>query len=314
MAMMLLERLRENFTKPGIFSIEENEHGLLRGMITLPSCTAEIYLQGAHLTRWQPAGHEPVLFISERSAFLPGKAIRGGVPIIFPWFGPRSATPSSSRTDGPSHGFARTANWQLSSATISGEGINSEINLELSLKPDDASRSLGYDNFLLAYKLTIGAKVQLQLTVENHSNNPLHFEEALHTYLMVGDTKQITIAGLADTEYLDKTDSFKRKLEKASRLALTCETDRPYVNTEATLSLEDTALNRTITVSKKNSRTTVIWNPWSELTAKMADMSPDGWTRMVCIESANVGENSITLEPGAEHTLETRIAVKTGVE
>ncbi len=299
---MLKDVLSENFAKSGIFEIED-QHGLLRGTITLPSCTSELYFQGAHLTRWQPTGHEPVLFLSERSAFLPGKAIRGGVPIIFPWFGPRSATPSSSRTDGPSHGFARTADWQLRSATVGGDSIS----LELSLGPDDVSRGLGYDNFLLTYKLTIGAELLLQLKVENHSDNALHFEEALHTYLMVGDTKQITIAGLADTEYLDKTDGFKRKLEKESRLVLTGETDRPYVNTEAAVALTDPVLKRTITVSKENSRTTVIWNPWSELTAKMADMSPGGWTRMVCIESANAGENSITLEPGAEHTLETRI-------
>ncbi len=302
MAKMLKDVLSENFAKSGIFEIED-QHGLLRGTITLPSCTSELYFQGAHLTRWQPTGHEPVLFLSERSAFLPGKAIRGGVPIIFPWFGPRSATPSSSRTDGPSHGFARTADWQLRSATVGGDSIS----LELSLGPDDVSRGLGYDNFLLTYKLTIGAELLLQLKVENHSDNALHFEEALHTYLMVGDTKQITIAGLADTEYLDKTDGFKRKLEKESRLVLTGETDRPYVNTEAAVALTDPVLKRTITVSKENSRTTVIWNPWSELTAKMADMSPGGWTRMVCIESANAGENSITLEPGAEHTLETRI-------
>jgi glucose-6-phosphate 1-epimerase len=306
MATMLKDELTEKFGKPGLFTIEENEHGLLRGIITLPSCTAEVYLQGAHLTQWQPTGHEAVLFLSERSAFVPGKAIRGGVPIIFPWFGPRTATPSSSRTDGPSHGFVRTAIWQLHSATIDGD----KIDLELTLAPDDISRTLGYDNFLLTYKLTLGAKLSMMLTVANHSDNPLHFEEALHTYFMVDDTKQISIAGLADTEYLDKTDGFKRKRQNEPVLHLTGETDRPYLNTDSAVSIEDPLVKRTIVVSKENSLTTVVWNPWSELTAKLSDMNPDGWMHMVCVESANAGENAITLGPGAEHTLVTRIGVE----
>lgn len=301
-----LKTLSEKFAIPGVFTLSENEHGLTRGIVTLPSCTAEFYLQGAHLTQWQPAGREPVLFLSERSAFVPGKAIRGGVPIIFPWFGPRTPTSSSSRTDGPSHGFARTANWQLASATVNGDNFN----LELTLSPDEVSRNLGYDDFKLTYTLTIGAELSLQFKVENNGDNPLHFEEALHTYFQIADTKQISIAGLADTEYLDKTDNFKRKRQAESLLVLSGETDRPYVNTEATLTLADPLLKRTIAVSKKHSRTTVVWNPWSELTAKLADMSPDGWTRMVCIESANAGENAITLAPGGAHILETRIVVR----
>ncbi len=304
MATILKSVLTENFGKTGIFSIDD-EQGLLCGRVTLPSCTAEFYLQGAHLARWQPAGHEPVLFLSERSAYLPGKAIRGGVPIIFPWFGPRTATPSSPRTDGPSHGFARTADWQLSSATVSGDNMN----LELTLGPDEVSRSLGYDDFLLTYKLTLGTKLHMQLTVENKGSSALHFEEALHTYLMVADSAQISIAGLTDTEYLDKTDGFKRRLDKGPLLVLTGETDRSYVNTEATVNLEDPLLERFVSVSKSNSRTTVIWNPWSATTAKLTDMSSDGWKRMVCIESANAGENSISLAPGSEHTLEARIVV-----
>lgn len=297
------QQLIDQFAKPPIFVINENEHGLLRGVINTRTCTAEIYLQGAHLTRWRPTGDKPVLFLSEKSAFTPGKAIRGGVPVIFPWFGARSATPSSNRTDGPSHGFARTALWELNSASSQGGNFV----LVLTLGADDNSRAFGFDHFFLTYTLTVGTELKLALKVENRGNKIMHFEEALHSYFAVQDVRKIVVAGLAKTEYLDKSDGFKRKLEEENRLILRGQTDRPYVNTDALIQIEDPLLKRTIKVVKANSRTTVIWNPWSELSAKMADMSSEGWTHMLCVEAANAGENLIALGPGEEHTMETMV-------
>jgi glucose-6-phosphate 1-epimerase len=290
---------------PGVLSFSENEHGLVRAAITTGACTGEIYLQGAHLTRWQPAGHEPVLFLSERSSFQPGKAIRGGIPIIFPWFGARTATALSSRTDGPSHGFARTSNWHLDSATMRG----ADLELRLMLEPNETSRSLGYDAFRLTYTITMGAALQLELTVDNTSGSPLQFEEALHTYLMVGDVELSIITGLANTEYFDKTDNFKKKRQTDAAFSLKGETDRPYVNTEAEVEIADPVFNRRIIVSKQHSQTTVMWNPWSEGTAKLSDMSPDSWRQMLCVETANAMENAVTIEPGSQHKMQARITV-----
>jgi len=290
---------------PGILDIDESESGLTRLKITTATCNAEIYLQGAHLTQWQPAGSDPVLFLSERTAIQPGKAIRGGVPVIFPWFGARSATPNSTRTDGPSHGFARTAIWQLASATTSGDNLH----LTLTLEPNQLSRSFGYDDFLATYKVTLGLELLLEFSVQNQSQKPIYFEEALHTYFAVGDATKITIDGLGDTEYLDKTDGFKRKRQTETLLSLSGETDRPYVNSTAPIVIEDPAIRRRISIAKQNSKTTVIWNPWAELTAKLADMPPDGWMRMVCVETANVGENVVCLAPGETHTMDARIIV-----
>lgn len=233
----------------------------------------------------------------------PGKAIRGGVPIIFPWFGARTANQFSSRTDGPSHGFARTSEWQLADVKMSG----SDVVMTFTLEPNDTTRSLGYDAFRLVYDVVFGRELGLHLTVENRSGETMFFEEAMHTYLMVGDARQISIQGLADTEYFDKTDDFKRKKQSESALTLTEETDRPYVGTEAVVEVIDPVLNRKIVVSKENSRTTVVWNPWSELSAKLADMNPDGWLKMVCIETANALEDSVTLKPGEAHTMSAQI-------
>ena len=304
---MDLQTLTDHFAIPGVLAFSQNEHGLIRANVTTSACTAELYLQGAHLTQWQPTGQQPVLFLSERSDFTPGKAIRGGVPLIFPWFGPRTATPESPRTDGPSHGFARTADWTLAFGALAGD----DLHLTLTLSPNDATRALGFDHFQLAFQLTLGTELRLQLVVANQSTDPLHFEEAFHSYFSVGDAQQISLIGLSDTDYIDKTDDLKHKHQRDTLLKLTGETDRPYLNTVTTINLDDPILNRRITVCKANSKSTVIWNPWSELTAKLPDMAPNGWLTMTCIETANVGPNAITLAPGQQHTMEAHIFVQT---
>lgn len=303
---MDLQTLTDHFAIPGVLSFSENEHGLLRAAITTPACTAELYLHGAHLTQWQPAGHQPVLFLSGRSLFEPGKAIRGGIPLIFPWFGPRTANACSDRTDGPSHGFARTQEWTLAFAAVAGD----DLHLTLTLGPTDASRSFGFDHFQAVCNIVVGAQLRIQLSVANQGAEPLCVEEAFHTYLQVGDARQVSLIGLSDTDYIDKTDGMKRKHQKESPLVLTAETDRPYLNTQNPVTLHDPVLKRRITVSKSNSHSTVIWNPWEALCAKLADMEPNGWLTMTCIETANVGENAITLAPGAHHTLEAKIIVQ----
>ena len=169
LASMDIQTLSEHFAISGVLSFTKTEHGLTQAIITTPACTAELYLQGAHLAGWQPTGKSPVLFLSERSAFESGKAIRGGVPIIFPWFGARTATPDSPRTDGPSHGFARIALWKLAFAAVAGD----DLHLTLTLGPNEASRALGFDNFQLAYKLILGAELRMSLIVANPGTAPL---------------------------------------------------------------------------------------------------------------------------------------------
>jgi glucose-6-phosphate 1-epimerase len=302
---MTLQELNDSFAIADVLTFEQ--HGeLVRARITMPTCTAELYLQGTHLTQWQPAGHKQVLFLSDRSAFAPGKAIRGGVPIIFPWFGSRTASEFSERTDGPSHGFARTQEWTLTFAAVAGD----DLHLILTLGPSETSRALGFDNFQLAYELILGAELQLKLTVANQAQTPLHFEEALHAYFYVGDAQQVGIIGLGDTDYLDKTDGFKRKHQKETPVMLTGETDRPYLDTRMPINLDDPIFKRRTTVDKSNSKTTVVWNPWEELCSKLPDMEPTGWLTMTCIETANVATDAITLAPGEHHKMECHIFVQ----
>src|SRR5579875_2453036 len=242
-AMQTLDQLNESFAIPGVLSFEE--HGdLIRARITTPACTGELYLQGAHITAWQPTDQQqPALFLSEKSAFASGKAIRGGIPVIFPWFGSRTVTPEDPRTDGPSHGFARIQDWKLEFGAYAVD----ELHLSLTLEPTELSRSLGFDHFLVAYQITFGRELRLRLSVANDGDKPLRLEEALHTYLHVGDAEQVRIHGLLETAYLDKTENFARKVQHDAILTLSGLTDRPYLDTTSPIVVDDPALRRRIT-------------------------------------------------------------------
>lgn len=300
-----VDTLRETFGIPE--QLDFNLHGdLLCAEVRTATATAVIALQGAHLVSWQPAGEAPVLFLSERSEFKPGKAIRGGIPVIWPWFGPRSAAvvaPPPNAPKSPSHGFARTQVWQLQFATLLGE----DVHLAFTLAPSIESRAQGFDDFRLAYQIAIGRDLTLRLTTGNVGEHPLRFEEALHSYFAVDDATHVTLAGLGGVEFLDKTDGMQRKRQAEEPLHLAASTDRVYLATEASCVIADQAAGRSIHVAKTNSRNTVVWNPWPELTAGLADMAPEGWRRMLCVETANLGEDTITLGPGEARTMEARI-------
>jgi glucose-6-phosphate 1-epimerase len=303
--MNLAKQITDRFGIDQVLLFKENEHGLLSAVITTPTCTAEVYMQGAHLTHWQPVGDEPVLFLSERSAFAPGKAIRGGVPLIFPWFGSRTATPFCDRTDGPSHGFARTSEWLLVEAGRSKD----DFELVFRLTDNDASKAVGFEGFCATYKICVGSELELELIVDNQSAQTFQFEEAFHTYLAVGDVRQIGVTGLQNVEFIDKTDDFKLKRQQEKILQLNGETDRLYVDTGGKIDVHDSVLKRVISVDKLNSHTSVVWTPWEQGCAKLSDMSADGWTGMVCIESANANKNAVVLPAGKHHIMHARIAV-----
>jgi glucose-6-phosphate 1-epimerase len=297
---MDISQLNEHFGLPGVLAFHATESGLVRADITTPHATATVYLQGAHLTAWRRAGHQPAIFTSRKTDLAPGKAIRGGVPIAFPWF----ATRHDGKT-GPSHGFARIQDWTLAFAALAGD----DLHLTFTLGPNDLSRSLGYDHFRLAYQLTIGRTLTMQLTVANDADTPLVFEEALHTYYAVTDVHEIAITGLDGVSYLDKVDSLKEKLQHGD-ITVTGPTDRVYLDTTGTCTLNDHAGKRRIAVAKTGSNTTVVWNPWESGAAKLADMDPTEWHEFVAIETVNAATDAITLAPGATHTMQAQVSVE----
>lgn len=299
--------LEERFAIPGVLRFEETPGGLVRAVVTSVAAHAEIYLQGAHVARWTPRGQQPLLFLSERSEFLPGKPIRGGVPVIFPWFGPRGGG-----LPGPSHGFARTSIWTLEETTILEDGSAETVPVTMlfSLEPNAVSRGFRYGDFRLRYRVTVSARLELELEVSHRGSEPFAYEEALHSYFAVADIAQVAVAGLAGTTYIDKVDGYSRKVQQEEPLRFSGETDQVHLHTEANCLIYDAGWERRIAVEKSGSASTVVWNPWAEKTLGLKDMEPDAWRGMVCVETANVADDAVTLPPGASHTMRTIIRIE----
>jgi glucose-6-phosphate 1-epimerase len=294
--------LENRFDIPNALRFEPEPGGLVRAVISTPVAEAELYLQGAHLTRWTPRGQRPVLYVSPKSLFAPGKAIRGGVPIIFPWFGNRS-----DGRPGPAHGFARTAEWTVESTRLRED---SGVEITLALSSNDATREFFDAAFRLRFRLTIGSELEMELEASNEGETPFTFEEALHTYLAVGNVEQALVMGLEDTVFIDKTDGFKRKKQRVEPLRITKETDQVHLSTQTACRVLDPAWNRSIVIEKSGSDSTVIWNPWIDKSKGMSDMAADGWKQMLCVETANAADNAVLLPPLASHNLAAKIRVE----
>jgi len=279
--------------------IDTGEGGLARVRVSGPRADAEVYLQGAHVTRWQPRGAQPVLFVSSRAVYAPGKAIRGGVPLIFPWFGAHATDAHK-----PMHGFARSRPWRVIATETAPDGT---VTVELGLDDDEATRALWPYPFRAHYRITVGDTLGLVLEVTNTGRASFTFEAALHTYFQVGDVRTADLRGLERTTFIDKVDHFTRKQHGQEPLRLTGETDRVFVGTHATCVVEDPSLRRRLSVAKTGSASTVVWNPWAAKCAEMADMGPDDWRSMVCVETANAADDSVTLAPGAKHVMTATI-------
>ena len=278
---------------------ESGASGLPRLAVTTPLANAHVYLHGGHITHYQPVTSGPVLFLSRSSLFAFDKAIRGGVPIIFPWFGARAGDPGAAM-----HGFARTSEWELEELDCAEDEV---VTLTLRMASSKTMRAQWPHDFVLRHRITIGAQLKMALEVENISDAPFTFEEALHTYFAVSDVREVSVTGLGGTDFIDKTDRFQRKRQAEETLRLTGETDRVYLNTRTECAIHDAAYRRHITIGKSGSDTTVVWNPWIAKAKAMSDFGDDEWTSMLCIETANTGANAVTLPAGATHVMEAVI-------
>ncbi|MGD0016937.1 MAG: D-hexose-6-phosphate mutarotase [Verrucomicrobiia bacterium] len=293
---------------PDTVRIEAGQGGLRRVVVGGKLAEAKIYMLGAHVTHFQPHGQKPLLFMSGKSLFEPGKAIRGGVPICFPWFGARQ-----DGQPGPIHGFARVQEWELTGAETASDGT---VGLGFRLVSNEATRKEWDGDFEMNYRVKIGTALGMELQVRNTSSKPIRIEEALHTYLAVSDVRQISIEGLAGTTYSDRVGPSPRQsgsvhaggtphteTEGAAPIRITAETDRIYMNTRSTCVVHDPGWKRRLVVEKTGSDATVVWNPWIAKAKAMPDFGDDEWPAMLCIETCNARDNAVTIAPGQSHTM-----------
>ncbi len=292
--MPSLTSLVNQFALPGL-RFEIGQGGLVRSIVETPHGTGEIYLHGAHIAGWQPAGHRPVLWMSKLSSFESGKPIRGGVPICFPWFGPHARDSSL-----PSHGRARLIEWELASATMMPEG-GIALSLVANIAPFQAT-------FVVQFGKTL--KMTLRAMLPSQAAGPQTYEDALHTYFAVRDVRSVSLSGLEEAGYVDKVERGAVKPAGHRPIQVTSEMDRAYFDTTSTCILKDPLLHRTITIRKSGSRSTIVWNPWVDKSARMADFGKEAWPEMLCVETGNVLKNAISIQPGEAHETSATISVE----
>jgi len=283
---------------PGVERVQL--HGLPAVRVSNESASGLVYLQGAHLAAWQPTGHGPVIWVSENAVYGAGKALRGGVPICFPWFGPHA-----EHKELPAHGFARTRAFEYRGARLDSSG---RTELEFVLDSDEQTLSVFPYAFTARLRVALGQSLRLAFSVSNRDLQPFAFEAALHSYFAVGDVTRASLRGLEGARYVDKVREQSLFTEGQRELRFVAETDRVYEST-ATCTIDDPAGTRKIVIEKQNSAATVVWNPWRERAAQMSDLGASAWPGMLCVESANVGKSRVTLSPGESHELEVAVSV-----
>ncbi len=264
-----------------------------------------IFDHGAHAWAWQPDGQRPVLWMSAKSMFEPGQPIRGGVPVIFPWFG---TGPGGDRT--PPHGFVRLQEWNRSSVVDTSD-VDGRLIVESQL---DQTKTGEQPDFPFAYLAQLRVDytpnyLEVGLEVSNADTRPFTFEEALHTYLAVGDVRQVSIQGLEGVSYLDRAAGAPTlHCVQDGAVTITGETDRLYQQHKAVV-LDDPEWGRSLRITGQGATNLVVWNPWVAKAAAMPDFGDEEWTQMICIEAANALNQAITLEPGETHLMRQRITL-----
>ena len=264
--------------------------------------SARISLLGGNVLSYAPAGERQVLWVSAKSNFAYGKAIRGGIPVCWPWFGP---SPVEGR---PAHGAVRTAPWEL----LSAEKLASDaVKITLVVSDKNCSPCQIDFPFYLELGITVGSALEVELRAFNTGDKPQVFQAALHTYFAVNEAEKITIGGLDKHQYTDKAPGHAGECNiQSGDLEIDREIDRVFCPASGTVKISDPDWRRTICVEKFGSLSTVVWNPWIAKSQAMADFGDNEYHKMVCVECANVLDDARTVPPGGMSSMIQKISVE----
>ncbi len=254
--------------------------------------SATIALHGAHVIDYIPCDQTPVIFTSLEAIYKEGKAIRGGIPICWPWFNAHPSNPNL-----PSHGVARTRFWELT------KSLSRDNCTELIFKlPIDAATEFG-----LSAQLTVrvGSSLNIEITAHNISNQIVPVGGALHSYFVVSDIDAVRLDGFDGEAFIDTTDETEHRQD--GEIYIQGEVDRIYDHGTTPITIKDPGLARDITIHNGGSNTTVVWNPWQQKAAALADLIDEEYLGFVCVEASNARHDTRLLQPGTTHTLSTNI-------
>jgi glucose-6-phosphate 1-epimerase len=279
----------------GELRFSKSEHGFIYAEIDNARARATISPYSGQVLSYRPKDRqEDLLFVSDKAYYEDGKAIKGGIPVCWPWFG---ADPENQGR--PAHGFVRNRQWQV---TGSESLANGATKIVMSVTDTDATRALWPHSFRLDIEITVGDSLRVELVTHNSGKDSMIISQALHTYFRVGDIGKASVLGLDGKQYIDKANDASRKTQSGP-LTISGEVDRIYTGITGDLSIDDAALGRKIVIAASGCSTAVVWNPWVEIAAAMADLADDDYQRMLCVETANAGPETVEIAAGDVYRL-----------
>ncbi|MEL6494530.1 MAG: D-hexose-6-phosphate mutarotase [Cyanobacteria bacterium J06623_7] len=298
---MELKQLNRDYGIVGKVKFVEGQGGLPLIEVSNELAAAKISLYGGQILSFRPRElAEDVMFLSSQAYFQEGKAIKGGSPICWPWFGPDPENRGRA-----SHGLARNRMWQMREVISTQSGATQ---VTMGLVDTDETRTIWDYSFDFAIAITVGRELTLDLITKNTGAESFEITQALHTYFRIGDINQVSVLGLADRSYLDKVDEGQQKTQSGD-VVFTGECDRIYLDVPSQLTITDRAENRRIKITATNSKTAIVWNPGAEIAANMADLGADDYLNFVCVETANAANEVIKVAAGQQYQLSANYAI-----
>ena len=287
-----LNELNEKFSLRGVVNFEKRTNDFIFLTVFNQYANAEICLYGAQITSFRPVNEPDILWMSSKSNFMSGKAIRGGIPVCFPWFGPHKTDSNK-----PQHGFGRLMTWEVTETAVMPNG---ETLMKFQLHSSEATKIYWPHDFIAGMTVVVGKTLNSTLKVTNTSSVQFEYSCALHSYYNISDIEEISIDGLGGTRY-HKHNEPGDFLQDSAKLEIHQVEDRHYYDTEAPCIIEDPIFQRRIRVAKLGSRVTTVWNPWVDGCSKISDMPGDAYNSFVCIEAVNSFDDTVILKPGESH-------------
>lgn len=264
--------------------------------VRTPQCVARISCFGGQLLSWQPAGQQEVLWCSAQ--LQAPRPLRGGVPLCWPWFGKHPHDPAA-----PSHGMARTAQWQLDRAQLMPDG-----RVWMCLSPPQRL----HPHLQVDQQLWLGTALEQVVTSHNVGDVPEPLTQALHTYLQVADVARVSVAGVQAASYLDALQAGRCLRQQGpwqfDPAVHAGRADRIYQDVAGPVVLDDPLLSRRIQITASGGTDLVLWTPGPELAMQMADVGAQ-WSHYLCLEVGNVAADARLLQPGQSHRLQQHIAL-----
>ena len=280
----------------------EIEHGFIYAEINNTRAHATISTYSGQVLSYRPKNQkDDLLFVSDKAYYEDGKAIKGGIPVCWPWFGP-----DPDGKGRPAHGFVRNRQWNVTGSESLADG---STRIVLSMVDNDETRVLWPHPFRLDIEITVGDSLRVALVTHNTGDKSITISQALHTYFQVGDISTVSVRGLDGNDYLDKANDSALK-KQSGPVTVTGEVDRIYTGVAGELTIDDPSLGRKIRIASRGCSTAVVWNPWIDIAASMADLGDDDYKRMICVETANAGPETVEIAAGGEYCLEAEYTLE----